>query len=222
VRWREQFQQREVTQSSGPLELARGRLVRDDVVEGHHRPRDQVPIFSQAQRQHGLEIPVVVPMAIVQFKIIELIRDGPDAAHRVGKLSVQLARRRFSGRGFGDRAVSQIFAIPQRQAKRKFGIRTKRLADCIFVCIDLRKFYGANDWNHRKNSQCEDAEMQTQLRPFHMAGLSFCVDSKRATAIKPLPSRYLSLLLPISQGSRPHWTKSTELLNFDVVGASGL
>ena len=36
---------------------------------------------------HGLEIPVVVPLAVVQLEVVELIRDGPDAAHRVGELA---------------------------------------------------------------------------------------------------------------------------------------
>src|ERR1700757_2661908 len=44
----------------------------------------------------------------------------------------------------------------------------------------------------------------------------------RAAAIKPLPSRYVLLLLPIPQGRRAHRTKTTELLNFDVVGSGGL
>ena len=78
--------------------------MRDDVVDGHHRPRDQVPVFGQADWHDWLEIAVVVPLAIVQLEVIELIRDGPDAAHRVGELAVQLARRFLSIRGFGDRA----------------------------------------------------------------------------------------------------------------------
>ena len=45
---------------------------------------------------HGLEIPVVVPLAVVQLEVVELIRDGPDAAHRVGELAVQFARRFLS------------------------------------------------------------------------------------------------------------------------------
>ena len=44
----------------------------------------------------------------------------------------------------------------------------------------------------------------------------------RATAIKPLPSRYVSRLLPISQSVHAHRTKPTELLNCDVVGSGGL
>ena len=48
VRRRQQLQQSQIAQSGGPLELAGGHLVWDDVVEGHHRTRDQVPIFSQA------------------------------------------------------------------------------------------------------------------------------------------------------------------------------
>jgi hypothetical protein len=44
----------------------------------------------------------------------------------------------------------------------------------------------------------------------------------RATAIKPLPSRYVSLPLPISQGRRAHRTKTTELLNFNIVGSGSL
>src|SRR6201993_5213790 len=44
----------------------------------------------------------------------------------------------------------------------------------------------------------------------------------RAAAIKPLPLRYVLLLLPISQGRRPHRTKTIELLNFDVMRARAL
>src|SRR6266446_2439327 len=44
----------------------------------------------------------------------------------------------------------------------------------------------------------------------------------RAAAIKPLPLRYVSLLLPISQSVHAHRTKSTELLNFDVVRSGAL
>ena len=58
--------------------------MRDDVLEGHHRPRNQVPVLGQTQWRHGLEIPVVAPVAIVQLEVIKLIRDGPQAAHRVG------------------------------------------------------------------------------------------------------------------------------------------
>ena len=36
------------------------------------------------------------------------------------------------------------------------------------------------------------------------------------------PSRCLSLLLIVSHGCDTHRTKSTELLNFDVVGSGGL
>jgi hypothetical protein len=49
VRRRQQLQQSEIAQAGGPLELARHRLVRNNVIEGHHRPRDQVPVFGQAQ-----------------------------------------------------------------------------------------------------------------------------------------------------------------------------
>ena len=78
-----------------PREFAGGRLVRDDVVEGHHWTRDQVPVFGQAHWHDRLEVPVVVPLAVVQLEVVELIRDGPEAAHRVGELPVQLARVRF-------------------------------------------------------------------------------------------------------------------------------
>ena len=88
VRRRQQLQQSQIAQPSVPLELAGSRLMRDDVVEGHHRTCDQVPVFGQAHGHHGLEIPVVVPMAVVQLEIVELIRDGPDAAHRVAELPV--------------------------------------------------------------------------------------------------------------------------------------
>src|SRR5438128_8357572 len=43
----------------------------------------------------------------------------------------------------------------------------------------------------------------------------------RAAAIRPLPSRCLSLLLPISHSFRAHWTEPLELLNFDMVGSRG-
>src|SRR5271165_2925817 len=76
VRRRQQLHQSQIAQPGGPLEVARGRLVGDNVVEWHHRPRDQVPILGQAHWQHGLEIPVVVPLAIVQLEIVKLIRDG--------------------------------------------------------------------------------------------------------------------------------------------------
>ena len=104
VRRRQQLHQSQIAQPGVPREFAGGRLVRDDVVEGHHRPRDQVPIFGQAHWHHGLEIPVVIPLAVVQLEVIKLIRDGPDAADRVGKLPVKLARRKLSIRRFGDRA----------------------------------------------------------------------------------------------------------------------
>jgi hypothetical protein len=45
-------------------------------------------------------------LAVVQLEVVELIRDGPEAAHRVAELPVQLARRRFSSRGLGNRPVS--------------------------------------------------------------------------------------------------------------------
>src|SRR6266446_3465075 len=96
VRRRQQLQQSQITQSGVARKLAGGRLVRDDVVEGHHRPRDQVQVFGQAYWHDRLEVPVVVPLAVVQLEVIELIRDRPDAAHRVGELPVQLARWRFS------------------------------------------------------------------------------------------------------------------------------
>jgi len=87
VRRRQQLHHSQIAQPGGTLELAGGRLVRDDVVERHQRPRYQVPVFGQAQWQHGLEIPVVVPLAVVQLEVVELIRDGPEAAHRVSLAS---------------------------------------------------------------------------------------------------------------------------------------
>ena len=99
VRRRQQLYQSQVAQPGVPREFVGMHLVRDDVVEGHHRPRDQVPIFGQGHRQHGLEIPVVAPLAVVQLEVVELIRDRPEAAHRVGELPVQLARRSGSPPG---------------------------------------------------------------------------------------------------------------------------
>ena len=55
-----------------------------------------------------------------------------------------------------------------------------------------------------------------------MVCLIFRCLSTRAAAIRLVPSRYVSLLLPITQGRRAHWPKPTELLNFDVVGSGGL
>ncbi len=106
VRRRQQLHQGQIAQPGVPREFAGGRLVRDDVVEGHHRPRDQVPVFGQAHWHDRLEIPVVVPLAVVQLEIVELIRDGPDAAHRVGELRFSSLAECFSIRGFGDRAVN--------------------------------------------------------------------------------------------------------------------
>ena len=40
--------------------------------------------------------------------------------------------------------------------------------------------------------------------------------------MRALPSRCVLLLLPIAQGRRAHWPKTTELLDFDVVGSGGL
>jgi hypothetical protein len=48
--------------------------------------------LGQAHWQHRLEIPVAVPVAVVQLEVVELIRDRPDAAYRVGKLPIQIAR----------------------------------------------------------------------------------------------------------------------------------
>ena len=75
VRRRQQFHQSQIAQAGVSREFDGGRLVRDDVVEGHHRPRDQVPIFSEAHWQHRLEIPVIVPLTVVQLEIVELIRN---------------------------------------------------------------------------------------------------------------------------------------------------
>jgi hypothetical protein len=55
-----------------------------------------------------------------------------------------------------------------------------------------------------------------------MVCLIFRCLSTRATAIKPLPSRCASLLLPIAQSVNAHRTKPTELLNFNVVRSGGL
>ena len=111
VRRRQQLHQSQIAQPGVPREFVGMHLVRDDVVEGHHRPRDQVPIFGQAHWHHGLEIPVVIPLAVVQLEVIELIRDGPDAADRVGKLPVKLARVRLSSRRFGDRAEAKFSVV---------------------------------------------------------------------------------------------------------------
>ena len=63
-------------------------------------------VLGQADWHHGLEIPVVAPLAVVQLEVVELIRDGPEAAHRVGELPVQLARAVLPVERFGDCAVS--------------------------------------------------------------------------------------------------------------------
>src|SRR5215831_7220676 len=127
VRRREQLQQSQIAQTRVPVELAGGSLVRNNVIEGHHRPRDQIQIFGQTDRQDGLEKPVVVPVTVIQLEVVELTLDGPDAAHRVGEFPVQFARR-FSvalGRagdiiiiGFSDRAEAKILTALQRNAKR--------------------------------------------------------------------------------------------------------
>src|SRR4029453_18443030 len=88
TRRREQFQQSQIAQPGVPREIAGRRLMRDDVVEGHHWSRDQVQVLSQAYWHHRLEIPVVAPLAVVQLEIVKLIRDGPDATHWVSKLPV--------------------------------------------------------------------------------------------------------------------------------------
>src|SRR5262249_44123153 len=93
VRGREQLQQAHVAQPGGALELAGGRLVRDDVVEGHHRARDEVQVPGQALWQHRLEVPVVVPVAIRQFKVIKLVCYRPQATHWIGELPVQFTGR---------------------------------------------------------------------------------------------------------------------------------
>src|SRR5262249_59674641 len=105
--------------------------MRDNVVERHPRSRKQVPGFSQAHWKHRLKIPVVVPVAVVQLEVVKLIRDGPDVAHRVGKLPVQLARRFFSTRGFGDRTEAKILTALQRNAKRNMRVRGKRFCDWV-------------------------------------------------------------------------------------------
>ena len=116
VRRRQQLHQSQIAQPGVPREFAGGRLVRDDVVEGHHWARDQVPIFGQAHWHDRLEVPVVVPLAVVQLEVVELIRDGPEAAHRVGELPVQLARVRFCSRRFGNGTQTKILTCLKRQA----------------------------------------------------------------------------------------------------------
>jgi len=107
VRGRQQLHQGQIAEPGVPSEFARRRLVRDDVVEGHHRSRDQVPVFGQAHWHHGLEIPVVIPLAVVQLEVVKLIRDRPKAAHRVSEFAVQFARV-FGSRGFSDRAQAEV------------------------------------------------------------------------------------------------------------------
>jgi hypothetical protein len=101
-------------------------------------------------------------------------------------------------------------------------IRSERLADRVLVSVDHSRFNRANTRNHRQSSHDEKRKTQNNLRSLHLILLTFWWKSIGAAAIKPLPSRYVLLLLPIAQGSRAHWTKTTELLNFDVFGASGL
>ena len=84
VRRRQQLHESQIAKPGVPREFVGVRLVRDDAVEGHHRSRDQVPVFRQAHWHDRLEIAVVAPLAVVQLEVIELKRDGPDAAHRVG------------------------------------------------------------------------------------------------------------------------------------------
>jgi len=91
--------------------------MRDDVVERHHRPRDQVPLFGQAHRKNRLKVLVVVPLPVVQLEVIKLIRYRPDAAHRVGKLSVQFARGWFASSRLLDGDQAKILAALQRRAK---------------------------------------------------------------------------------------------------------
>ena len=50
-----------------------------------------------------------------------------------------------------------------------------------------------------------------------MVCLIFRCLSTRAAAIRLVPSRYVSLLLPIAQRGRTHRTKAIELVNFDVI-----
>ena len=52
--------------------------------------------------------------------------------------------------------------------------------------------------------------------------LSFWFSTNENSSQQAAALVYSVILLPISQGRRAHWTKATELLNFDVFGAGGL
>src|SRR5262249_52740568 len=127
IRRREQLQQSQIAQPGVPVELAGGGLMRHNVVEGHDWPRDQIQILGQTNRHHRLEIPVVVPMAVVQQEVVELALYGPDAADRIAELPVQIARRFSVPRslagdilimGFGDGAEIKILTTLPRNGKR--------------------------------------------------------------------------------------------------------
>src|SRR5215469_4988571 len=165
VRRREQLQQSRIAQPGVPVELAGGGLVRDNVVEGHDWPRDQIQILGQTNRHHRLEIPVVVPMAVVQQEVVELALYGPDAADRVAELPVQIARR-FSVprglagdiliRGFTDRAETKLFPALQRNEQRNMRVLGKRLSDRTSACI---RFFRRTS-EVRNKPCCNDKEVQ--------------------------------------------------------------
>ena len=60
---------------SGKGQFPKGQS-RRSVVERHHWPRDQVPVFGKANWKDWLEVPVVIPVAVVQLEVVELIRAG--------------------------------------------------------------------------------------------------------------------------------------------------
>src|SRR5262249_49115040 len=118
---------------------------------------------GQANRHHRLEIPVVVPMAVVQQEVVELALYGPDAADRVAELPVQIARRFSVPRslvgdilimGFTDRTEAKILNDLQRNAKRNRRVLRKRLPDRVNACIDSRRILARPQTsNGRKESR---------------------------------------------------------------------
>jgi hypothetical protein len=80
-------------------------------------------------------------VAVVQLEVIELIRDGPDAAHRIGELPVQLARRWFCSRRLGHGTQTKILTCLKRQAEPS---PLKRLASHVAVCSDVLRFRRTN------------------------------------------------------------------------------
>ena len=73
VRRRQPCRQSQIAKAGVSLPLAGGRRVRDNVVERHHRPGDQVPVFGKANWKDRLEIPVVIPVSVIQLEVVELI-----------------------------------------------------------------------------------------------------------------------------------------------------